>query len=296
MNNVRVLVVDDQPDVRVTLSGLLSDLGYDVRSVSSRAEALHLMDTERVHVAVLDVRLDESDEDNQDGLLLMEDIHRKAPSTAVIILTGYGTVYMVQKALKPNRDGTSLAFGFLQKSDFDRLPEYVEMALEHVLRNESAVIRNLIAQGENVQTEFKDAIRWDHICKAVNRMKGEAIAVTVAGMLNSSGGTLLIGVSDDGVVLGIENDLRTLRKSNPDGFQLALTDIVRTYLGMEHIAYLKMRFEPIDSKYVCVVLIERSPEPVFFATQGDHKFFVRLGNSTRSLDVLETVRYIRTHW
>ena len=50
------------------------------------------MDTERFHVAVLDVRLDESDEDNIDGLLLMEDIRRKWPTTAVIILTGYATV------------------------------------------------------------------------------------------------------------------------------------------------------------------------------------------------------------
>ena len=49
----------------------------------------------------LDVRLDESDEDNQDGLLLMEDIHREWPSTAVIILTGYGTVAWCKKHSNP---------------------------------------------------------------------------------------------------------------------------------------------------------------------------------------------------
>ena len=162
MYSGRVLVVDDQPDVRVSLSGLLLDLGHDVRSVSSRAEALQLMDTERFHVVVLDVRLDESDVDNRDGLLLMEDIHRKWPSTAVVILTGYGTVDMVQKALQPNRNGKTLAFSFLQKSEFDRLPEYVELALEHVLCRENAAIMNLIAQGENEQTEFKASMRWDY--------------------------------------------------------------------------------------------------------------------------------------
>ena len=52
MHNGRVLVVDDQPDVRATLSGLLSDLGHDVRSASSRAEALQLMAAERFDVAV----------------------------------------------------------------------------------------------------------------------------------------------------------------------------------------------------------------------------------------------------
>ena len=296
MNNGCVLVVDDQPDVRTTLTGLLSDSGYEVRSVSSRAEALHLMDTERFHVAVLDVRLDESDVDNQDGLLLMEDIYRKWPSTAVIILTGYGTVDMVQKALQPNRQGTSLAFGFLQKSEFDRLPEYVGMALEHVLRQENAAIWKLIAQGENQQTEFKAAMRWDCETKTVNKSIGEAIATAIAGMLNGAGGTLLIGVADNGTVVGIEHDLQTLRKANPDGFELALTDIVKTYLGMGQVPYLKIRFEQVGSKQICVVEIEKSPEPVYLAGGNAHKFFVRMGNSTRSLDVKETVVYVRTNW
>lgn len=296
MRSGRVLVVDDLPDVCTTLVGLLSDSGWEVNPASSRAEALQLMDTESFHVAVLDVRLDESDEDNRDGLLLMEDIHREWPSTAVIILTGYGTVDMVQKALQPDRQGTSLAFGFLQKSEFDRLLEYVEMALEHVLRTDSAAIRDLMARGETERLEFKSSMRWDLETKTVNKMREESVAIAVAGMLNSTGGTLLIGVADDGMVLGIEHDLRTLRKPTLDGFQLALANIVKTYLGMEHIAYLKISFESIDSRYVCVVSIEKSPEPVYFATQSGYKFFVRLGNSTRSLDVRETVRYLQTHW
>jgi CheY-like chemotaxis protein len=296
MHSGRVLVVDDLPDVRSTLSGLLSDSGYEVRSASSRDEALLLMDTERFHVAVLDVRLDESDEDNREGLLLMHDIRRKWPSTAVIILTGYGTVDMVQDALQPNRNGTSSAFSFLQKSEFDRLPDYVGMALEHVSRKENAALTDLIAQGENVQLEFKAAMRWDKEAKNVNKLIGEAIATAIAGMLNSHGGTLLIGVADDGTVVGIENDLRTLRKSNQDGFQLALTDIVKTYLGMEQVPNLKIRFEQMGDKQICVVAIERSPKPVFFAAGNAHKFFVRMGNSTRSLDVKETLDYSQANW
>ncbi|MBN1933458.1 MAG: response regulator, partial [Anaerolineae bacterium] len=117
MYKMRVLVVDDLPDVRTTLSGLLSDEGYDVRSASSRAEALRIMkDVERFHVAVLDVRLDESDEENRDGLSLMHDIKAQYPAVAVIILTGYADVKMVREALQPNQEGVSPAFGFLEKS------------------------------------------------------------------------------------------------------------------------------------------------------------------------------------
>jgi CheY-like chemotaxis protein len=296
MPNGRVLVVDDLPDWRSTLSGLLSDLGHEVRSVSSRAEALQLMDTERFHVAVLDVRLDESDEDNREGLLLMHDIRRKWPATAIIILTGYSTVGMVQEALQPSRNGTSLAFGFLQKSEFDRLPEYVEMALDQVLRQENATIRNLIAQGENQQTEFKAAMRWDYETKTVNKSIGEAIATAIAGMLNSVGGTLLIGVADDGSLLGIERDLRTLRKPTLDDFQRAFTDIIKTYLGVEYGPFLQTRFELVDGKHVCAVMIGKSPKPVFLDAGNAHKFLVRMGNSTRSLDVKETMSYIQANW
>lgn len=130
----RVIVVDDLPDVRATLSGLLSDEGYDVRSVSGRAEALQMLETERFHIAVLDVRLDESDEDNREGLQLMREMRQRDPSIAVIILTAYADVKMVQEALQADSNGVSPAFGFLQKNETDQLPQYVRRAFRERLR------------------------------------------------------------------------------------------------------------------------------------------------------------------
>jgi len=292
----RVLIVDDLPDVCATLSGLLSDEGYDVRSVSSRVEALQMVDAERFHVAVLDVRLDEADEDNQDGLLLMHEIRERDPTVAIIILTGYATVKMVQEALQRNRDGISPAFGFLEKSEVDRLPEYVKRALEHRARTITPPVRELIAQGENDRVEFKSSMRWDFRKNAVSKDLQEAIAASIAGMLNGEGGILLIGVADDGTVLGIEKDLRTVRRRNTDGFQLALAEIVKVYLGIEYMKYVHTRFEPIDGKQVCIVSVQRSPTPVFFVKGGVHTFWVRAGSSTRNLDVKAAMNYIQTHW
>ena len=130
----RVLIVDDLPDVRATLSGLLADEGFNVRLASSSVEALQTLDAERFHVAVLDVRLDEADEDNQDGLLLMHEIKQKDPTVAIIILTGYASVRIVQEALHPDRRGTSPAFGFLEKSEVDQLPKYVKRAFERTIQ------------------------------------------------------------------------------------------------------------------------------------------------------------------
>lgn len=292
----RVLIVDDLSDVRATLSGLLSDEGYEVRSVSSRIEALEALDAERFHVAVLDVRLDETDEENQDGLLLMHEIREQDPSVAIIVLTGYADVKMVKEALQPDREGVSPAFGFLEKSEIDQLPEYVKRAFERAVHDTTLAVGDLIAQGENDRVEFKSSVRWDFKTNAVNKRLQGAVAVAITGMLNSEGGTLLIGVADDGTILGIERDLQTLRKKNTDGFQLLLTDIVRSYVGVEYMAYVRTRFELIDDKQICVVAIEKSPTPVFFATSDGHEFWVRTGNSTRSLDVKATLGYIQANW
>lgn len=130
----RILVVDDLPDWRVTLSGLLSDAGYAVRSVSSRSEALQLLETERFHIAVLDARLDESDEENQEGLDLMRALKQRDPATAAIIFTGHATVKMVQNALQPMESGADSAFAFLEKTENDRLIPFVRRAFDEELK------------------------------------------------------------------------------------------------------------------------------------------------------------------
>lgn len=127
-NPIRVLVVDDLEDWRKTLSGLLAEEGYDVRSAASKAEALDVLSAESCNVAILDVRLDETDEDNREGLVLMHEIREKHPAVAVIILTGYADVDMVREALEPRDGEGSPAFGFLEKTKMDQLAEYVKRA------------------------------------------------------------------------------------------------------------------------------------------------------------------------
>jgi len=292
----RVLVVDDIPDVRVTLSGLLSDEGYDVRSAPSKEEALRMMAAERFDVAVLDARLDDTDEDNRDGLLLMHEIKELDPATAIIILTGYADVQMVRDALQPNAQGIAPAFGFLEKSELDQLLAYVDRAFEHTMLNDQPQVADLIAQGESERVEFKSSMRWDYKRNQVNKDLQEMIAKSIAGMLNQAGGYLLIGVTDDGEILGLDKDLQTLPKPDNDRFQLVLTDIVTTHLGMEVVSYIHPHFEDVGEKCICVVAIRHSPRPVFLVKGDVYQFWVRMGNSTRGLDVKAATRYIQEKW
>lgn len=126
----RILVVDDLPDWRAVLSALLTDEGYEVWSASSRYEALRIIDAEYLDLAILDVRLDEADEDNRDGLSLMREIKGKNPTIAIIILTGYASVKMVREALEPNQNGISSALDFVEKSEIEMLIESVRRALD----------------------------------------------------------------------------------------------------------------------------------------------------------------------
>lgn len=123
-----ILVVDDLPDPRSTIRGILEDAGYVVRSAATMKGALDIIATERIHVAILDVRLDEWDEKNKDGLDLMHEINHIDPAIAVIILTGYADVKTVQEALQPDSEGNRPAFGFLNKSEIDQLVDYVQRA------------------------------------------------------------------------------------------------------------------------------------------------------------------------
>jgi CheY-like chemotaxis protein len=140
----RILVVDDVPDWRAMLTGLLSEEGYHVKAVGSSSEALRLLARERFHVAVLDVRLDETDEGNTEGLNLMHRVRAVDPTMAIIILTGYPTLDMVTEARRPGEEGVSPAFDFVEKDKISQdLLRGIQRALQSVVRiNDDLVIQD----------------------------------------------------------------------------------------------------------------------------------------------------------
>ncbi|MCZ7542712.1 MAG: ATP-binding protein [Anaerolineae bacterium] len=144
--------------------------------------------------------------------------------------------------------------------------------------------------------EFKSSLRWDYRQNARNEDLQIAVMKAICGMLNSQGGILLVGVQDDGTVIGIERDLKTLQKQSADGFELLLTDLVKNYLGLEHRNRVHVDFAREGGRQVCVIAIERSPAPVFLHIGGRDEFWVRMGNSTRQLDAKAALHYIQAHW
>lgn len=117
----------------------------------------------------------------------------------------------------------------------------------------------MIAKGEGDFIEFKSTLRWDIRAGKTNPAIERSCLKTISAFLNSSGGTLLIGIRDDGSVEGIETD----KFANEDKFLLHLWTLIRICLGRDFSPFIRTRIEKIDEKTICAVNCSSSDRPVF---------------------------------
>ena len=114
--------------------------------------------------------------------------------------------------------------------------------------------------------------------------------------MNGNGGTLLIGIADDGAVVGLEQDYHTLKKQDRDGFEQALMTAVATKLGGDACNSVHIVFHTVDKKDVCRVLVAPMHRPVYVKDGDTPKLYVRTGALTRELNVQEAIDYTSTRW
>jgi DNA-binding NtrC family response regulator len=132
----RILIVEDFGDWRELLSGLLSREGHDVEAVGTIQEAQAYLDECRdLDLAILDIRLVETDESNEDGMRLMADIRQRQSFTRVIMITGHGTMETQRRAFREFQ-----AFDFFRKEQFDseEFRQSVREAVEQAARERKA--------------------------------------------------------------------------------------------------------------------------------------------------------------
>lgn len=91
-------------------------------------------------------------------------------------------------------------------------------------------VKLLAASSEGPTLEFKESLRFNTITRSIDKKLELPTVKTVAAFLNCRGGTLLIGVHDDGTVLGIGGDLSLFSKSL-DKFQLFVQTLLAKNLG-----------------------------------------------------------------
>lgn len=154
-------------------------------------------------------------------------------------------------------------------------------------------IATIIKEGEGQFIEYKSSLMWDYRRQAVNKDLYEPVMKNLAAFMNSSGGILLIGVDDDGQILGLEADLRSMRKANVDGFENIFSQAFNTMIGVEFRQQIEITFPDIDGRTICAILVSSSPEPAFLTFKGTESFYIRAGNASQPLTISQAARYIQ---
>jgi len=171
------------------------------------------------------------------------------------------------------------------------------LLFDHYLRNHRSA-EELIKRGESKTLEFKSTLRWNLKEDRVDD-KGvtHAVLKTIAAFLNTEGGDLLIGVADNGQIIGIEKD----QLESDDKFMRHLAQVVRNGLGDRAGTCIDPKTQIVGGQTVCVVSCQRSPEPVYLKWKDieatvDGDFFVRSGPGTVKLPPESAKEFIRTRF
>ena len=133
-NNKNILIIDDEKDIRESISGILSDEGYVSFVAKNSREALVQIEKNVFDTIILDVWLNDSD---LDGIQLLKKIKKDKPEIPVIIISGHGNIEMAVDAIKNG------AYEFIEKPfSSERLLLTVKRSIETFLvKNENTALK-----------------------------------------------------------------------------------------------------------------------------------------------------------
>ena len=178
----------------------------------------------------------------------------------------------------------------------------VSRILEHkdniALSTVAADPETLIRLDESRSLEFKSSLKFCYRNEKAEKYIEEAVLKTIAAFANSSGGVLVIGISDEKEILGLDKDLPFLKTPDLDGFELHLSTIlVNAFGGTFAATSIKTGFMLTEGKNVCLVYVEKSDDLKFVETTNksgvkSKKLYARIGNSSREIPTDEIPAYI----
>ncbi len=184
----------------------------------------------------------------------------------------------------------------------EQRPASAVLAAERIeaLAAAHAEIGLLLKSDESATLEFKPSFRNTSGCRQPKYKRpgaegreglGRKVLETVAAFHNTFGGTLVIGVTDDRQVIGIENEFPPVSAPR-DGWRLAFDDIVSHYLGADAMSCIDLHLEPWDGHTIAIVSCSQRKEPTWI----DDELYVRRTASTEKLSARDAVTWCRDQW
>jgi DNA modification methylase len=152
--------------------------------------------------------------------------------------------------------------------------------------SESEVILNRIAKGENLRLEFKEAYNYNDRNKVKDNNLPNKIMKEVAAFINSTyGGSILLGVKDNGEIRGLKNDIAVIdeKELGTDKFELAISSKIKDTFNGSSIDLITTSFIELGEECICEIKISPSNKPVFI----NKEFYIRNGTQATTLKAEE---------
>lgn len=151
-------------------------------------------------------------------------------------------------------------------------------------------IFDLIKNGENEKTEFKSTLRVNLYTNQIDKKIEHSVLKTIVAFLNSEGGNLFVGISNNGEITGIQKD----RFENSDKFLLHLTNIIKEKIGKRFVHLMNFQAIKINEKTIIKISCKKSSKPIFLKPNPkEEEFYIRVGPSTIQIKGSELVDYIK---
>ena len=163
---------------------------------------------------------------------------------------------------------------------------------QNAMLDASDEVLKLIKKGEDSKLEFKSTLRTNLHTNEIDKRMEHAVMKTIVGYLNSEGGTLLVGVSDTGEIIGTEKD----NFSDIDKLNLHFTNLIKEHIGSEFLSYVQHQFVNVNGKSVLKVDCIKSNKHVFLRIGKDEEFYVRNGPQTVPLTGSSLINYIANNF
>lgn len=286
---INILWADDQQDVIASMVRVLGLDDVHFEFTNDGEDALRKIKSKVYDLVLIDLAMPPG---RWGGLWLLQQINELKFSLPSIVVSGEGSQAETIKALRLG------AVDYVTKEKLiTELPQQLKSALDKKAK-QLISLSSTIKGGETDVVEFKSTLRTNLRTGLKDREMELSVLKTITGFFNSSGGTLLVGVSDEGVLLGIDKDLFP----NADKFQLHFWNIFREAIGTEYSEFIKSDMIESEGKFIFSVSCLPSNRPVFLKwkaagqSKADELFYVRVGPQTDLLGIRQAITYIEDHF
>jgi CheY-like chemotaxis protein len=302
-----ILLVDDNTINLQLLFETLDSQGYQLLAARSGEEALRIARKATPDLILLDIMMPGIDGYETCARLKADEVTR---NSVVIFLTALqsteekvrglsmGAMDFITKPFDPEEIIARVSIQLENHRKHQellrqnqQLTEKLSTSLESGSRGQDAHadrIKSLIKLGESNRIEFKSTLRWNLKTDRSEKVIDKAWLKSVAAFLNSDGGVLLVGVTDNGDIMGIEAD----NFDNEDKYLLHVNNRIQQHIGLEHAGFIGYQLVPVDNQKVLLVECQPSPSPVFLKISNDEEFYIRVGPGSRRLSTSEVVAYV----